>query len=257
MIDLVVPCFRRDNDFHFWLTYGPNLFDSFLLSSIILGRGPFVLVLTRSVWTGRLSWSQYPSPQKTLLPGLFIDSCYSKAILQLQAFAFTTADYLLFLDCDLRLTRESLQSLIDSLARHRSKGTAAYIGDVYESESAGSPLFWSGEMPVLSVADDGCRRLRIQRWSSVCSRPGFGNVICRRDDYISCGGHDPRYRTYGWEDHDLLIALQLDGCMIFPASFAFHLSHDDSHRLLGDLSRSESVNKSKRVFMEKYKDFLL
>lgn len=257
MIDLVVPCFRRDSDFQFWLTYGPSLFDSFSLSSIILGRGPYVLIFARSIWTGRLSWFRHPSPQLLLSSGLHLDSGYSKAILQLQSFAFTSADYLLFLDCDLRITRASLQSLIDSLTRFRSKGTAAYIGDVYESESVGSPLFWSGEMPVLSIADDGCRCLRIQRWSSAYSRPGFGNVICRREDYISCGGHDSRYRTYGWEDHDLLIALQLDGCIVAPASYAFHVSHDDSHRLLGGLSRSESVNKSKRVFIEKYKDFML
>ena len=257
MIDLIVPCFRRDNDYQFWLAYGPILFDSYRLSSIILGRGPFVLVLSRSTWTGRLSWSHYSSPRISLLSGLCLDFWYSKAILQIQSFAFASADYLFFLDCDLRITRESLQCLVDTLARCRSKGIAVYIRDVYESESAGSPFFWSGEMPVLSIADDGCRRLQIQRWSSAYSRPGFGNVICRHEDYVSCGGHDARYSTYGWEDHDLLIALQLDGCVVAAASYAFHISHDDSHRLLGDLSRSESVNRAKSVFMDKYKELIL
>lgn len=257
MIDLIIPCFRRDNDFHFWLTYGPHIFDSHCLSAIILATGTFVLVLSRSSCTGRLSWSRYPSPQPLLPPGLCLHTLYSKPILQLQSFAFSSADYVFFLDCDIRLPGESLQRLKYCLTHSPSNRTAVYIGSVYESDSASSPVFWSGDVPVLSIAQDGSRHLRIQRWFSTYSRPGFGNVICRREDYVRCGGHDTRYSLYGWEDHDLLIALQLDGCLVVPGSFAFHVSHDDSHRLLGGLSRSESVSRSKSLFIEKYKHLLL
>jgi hypothetical protein len=157
MIDLIVPCFRRDNDYQFWLAYGPILFDSYRLSSIILGRGPFVLVLSRSTWTGRLSWSHYSSPRISLLSGLCLDFWYSKAILQIQSFAFASADYLFFLDCDLRITRESLQCLVDTLARYRSKGIAVYIGMYTKANRLALHFFGQEKCPcylsLMTVAD--------------------------------------------------------------------------------------------------------
>lgn len=252
MIDLIIPCFRRDQDLRFWLNSGPELLTTFNLASIILGCGAFVLVLVNNGGTRKTSWRRYSSPEKSSLSGVSLISPYSKSILQLQCFAFTSADDLFFLDCDLRLTESSFKGLLDCFHRPNNKRKVVYIKDIYEIGLTSTQVTWSGELPVLSTAADGSMHITIKPWTSVNTRPGFGNLICRRDDYVRCGGHDVIYKSYGWEDHDLLISLQLEGCLLMPASYAFHLTHDDSHRLLGGLTRDQSVFRSKQLFMDKY-----
>lgn len=257
MIDLVIPCYRRDQDLRFWLSFGPKLFDSFCLSSIILGCGPFVLVLALNGLTGKSSWRRYTSPKKSSLSDIPFNSLKSKSVLLLQSFAFTQADYLFFLDCDLRLPKCSLQSLYDCVRVPNGTKRAAYINEVHETGLASRRIQWTGELPVLTTDSDGSRHIKIQSWTSVNARPGFGNLICRREDYVSCGGHDVRYNFYGWEDHDLLISLQLDGCLVIPTAYAFHLSHGDSRRQLCGMSRSQCVNMSKKTFLDKYSSLVL
>ena len=252
MIDLVIPCFRRDQDLRFWLNAGPELLNTFRLSTIILGCGSFVLVLANNDGTKKTSWKRFASPEKSLLSGVSLGPPESKSTLQLQSFAFTSADYLFFLDCDLRLTRLSFQGLLDCVNKTNAKRSVVYIRDIYEVGLASTQAIWSGELPVLSTEPDGSKYISIEHWTSANSRPGFGNLICRREDYVNCGGHDVKYQSYGWEDHDLLISLQLEGCVLIPASYAFHLTHDDSHRLLAGLTRSQCVKRSKQVFLDKY-----
>ena len=257
MIDVIIPCLRRHGDFVFWLEHGPRLFNSFPISSIVLSRGFSVLRLTRYGLTEEMPLHGYRTDKLLSLSTSRRTPCSSKVSLLLQAVRFTSEELLLFLDCDIRFTTHSLQRLITILRCSPSQRTAAYVRDVFESDSSIAPKSWSGERPLLLLENDGSRRLIIQRWSSTNSRPGFGNVICRRKDYISCGMHDARYFSYGWEDHDLLTALQLDGCTVVSASYAFHISHDDSSRLLGDFTRAQSVALSKSIFMDKYKDLLV
>lgn len=252
MIDLVIPCYRRDQDLRFWLNSGLELLNTFCLSSIVLGCGSFVLVLANNGGTRKSSWKRYVSPEKSSLSGASLRLPHSKSILQLQCFPFTSADYLFFLDCDLRFTRSSFHGLLDSFNKPNAKRNVVYIRDIYEVGMASAQTIWSGELPVLSTDQNGSKYISIEHWTSVNTRPGFGNLICRRDDYVRCGGHDLMYQSYGWEDHDLLISLQLEGCLLMSASYAFHLTHDDSHRLLGGLTRDQCVLRSKRLFMDKY-----
>lgn len=256
MIDLIIPCFRRDQDLRFWLTFGQQLLEPFCLSSIILGCGPFVLVLAQNGPTRGSVWKRYASPEKSSLSNSYFGTRYSKSVLQLQSFAFSTADYLFFLDCDLRLTKTSLQGLLDCFSKSHRTRKAVYIKNIYEIGLASTTTRWSGELPILSTASDGSKFIKIQRWTSVNTRPGFGNLICKREDYVKCGGHDVRYGSYGWEDHDLLISLQLKGCSLMSASYAFHHTHDDSLRLLGGFTRTQCVKRSKQVFMDKYADLI-
>lgn len=121
--------------------------------------------------------------------------------------------YLLFLDCD------CLPVHGDFLARHlhalRSTGQVASCGPV---PGVGGD-FWA------RYQEDVAARRAKQHASGNSSAASSANLVLRTHAFLQIGGFDVRYRTYGFEDRDLLLRLAAVGTIGWCAN-AVAIHHD-------------------------------
>lgn len=254
MLDIIIPCLNRDNDLKYWSnlswTYEPCL----PIDSVILICQP----------TTHANIIQNIKP--SLMPRLVFDylsleplspavtSTISKSYLVRRGFRLSNADHIFFLDSDIRITPSTIYAMYRVIQDNADYRAALYLEKVFETCPGKNNRIYKGMKPVLSSDLGSKKSIRIVEWTSLGSRPGFGNILCSRTDYLKAGMHDLRYTTYGWEDHDLITALQLAGCNVAAAGFAFHISHSDHSRLLNGMTRDQSVVASMNTFLRKYHD---
>ena len=125
--------------------------------------------------------------------------------------ALATGDWLYFMDCDCRPAQASV------LAAHLSVVAPGVVATTGPVVGAGHG-FWDRYQ-----ADASARRAR-QHASGTWYSGSSQNLMVLRTAFTACGGFDARYRTYGFEDRDLLLRLGREGRVAWaPAAIVRHL----------------------------------
>jgi glycosyltransferase involved in cell wall biosynthesis len=103
-----------------------------------------------------------------------------------------SAEWLVFIDADIRLAGDLLAWLTPQLAR----------GNFYRAALTREKM------------------------------DNFGTFACHRDDFAKTGGYDELLRGWGMEDNDMYYRLRATGCQqhFFPSHFLDPISHSDEQR---------------------------
>lgn len=83
--------------------------------------------------------------------------------------------------------------------------------------------------------------------STNVERLAFGIIRTRIKDLYFIGGYDSRFKGWGFEDHDIIWRLTINGATFQKLGIAIHLSHGDDERIQFyhslDLKSMREVNK--------------
>ena len=238
MLDLVIACVNRPDDWQFWSR------QSDLLQRLPLLRSLLLVGASRILERRRGGVRQLQGPQ-----------AFSKALALRTGAALARAEWLMFLDCDLRIAPGVLRQL-HGACQAGAPRRCVHLARVVESDRRLRAATFHGQRPVLVWPAPGRPRLRLQAWRSEAWRPGFGNLMLPRQLYAAVGGHDTAYTHYGWEDLDLLTRLSLAGADVQSLGQACHRSHGDGQRHLIAGSRQASVRRMRAVFEAKFRALL-
>jgi len=238
MLDLVIACVNRPDDWHFWSRQSDLIQRLPMLRSLLLVGASRVLERSR----GGVRHLQALQAS-------------SKALALRKGSALARAEWLMFLDCDLRIAPGMIRRLYGA-CQTGAPWRCVHIARVVESDRQLRAAAFSGQRPVLLWPGPGGPRLQLEAWRSVGWRPGFGNLMMPRQLYTAVGGHDPAYTHYGWEDLDLITSLSLAGADVQSLGQACHRSHGDGQRHLIGGSRRASVQLMRAVFEAKFSDLL-
>jgi glycosyltransferase involved in cell wall biosynthesis len=153
------------------------------------------------------------------------------------------------MDCDILLIDDFLVQATQLLAQDK----VVTVRQVSESEQSAPPQpHQLAELAFITevTLSDG-RRASVEtnrhRFADG-ERAGPGLVLVSRADVIAIGGYHGELQTWGWEDIDLLLRLQLTlGRQIVQLGRVVHLTHDDSLRALDGrtAARSELDNRNR------------
>ncbi len=238
MLDLVIACINRPEDWYFWSRQSDLLQRLPLLRSLLLVGPSRILERRRGgLW-------QVQGPQ-----------AFSKSMALRTGATLARSEWLMFLDSDLRISPGVLQQLHSACLAGVPR-RCVHLARVVESERRLRAATFSGYRPVLFWSAHGRPKLRLEAWRSEGWRPGFGNLMLPRKLYAAIGGHDPVYTHYGWEDHDLLISLSLAGADVQSLGQACHRTHGDEQRHLIAGNRQASVRRMRAVFEAKFRALL-
>lgn len=238
MLDLVIACVNRPDDWLFWTR------QSDLLQRMPVLRALLLVGSSRILERRRGGVRQVKGPKT-----------FSKALALRAGAALARSELLLFLDCDLRISAGVLRQL-HSACLAGAPTRCVHLARVVESDRRLRAATFSGYRPVLFWSAHGRLQLRLEAWRSEAWRPGFGNLMLPYNLYAAVGGHDPAYTHYGWEDLDLLTRLSLAGADVQSLGQACHRSHGDDQRHLIDGNRLASVRRMRAVFEDKFRDLL-
>ena len=249
MLDLLVPCVERAEDWCFWAGSSGYLFRLPFLGSILLIGQRSILRLTGSTHPQFLPFLAESSG------GALVDRPFNKSSLLRAAASESMARVLMFLDSDIRIAPNVVERLYQQL--HAVTGpSCAHLARVIESDPAQRYGVVEGFWPQCSITSDGLVQIRLVPWRTAGWRPGFGNLMLFREHYFEVGQHDPAYVHYGWEDLDLLVRLQLAGLKVLSMGQACHRTHSDAKRSLAGFSRQQAVALMRAVFSAKFHAYL-
>jgi hypothetical protein len=245
MLDLLVPCVGRDEDWRFWSGAAAYLFRLPYLASILLIGQDSVVRLSGCASGQWLPLAAEASGDPA------VDHSFNKSRLLRAAVCHSEAPVLMFLDSDIRIAAGVVHHLYQQL--HAAPAPrCAHLARVIESDPARRCALVEGCWPQTTICSGGRAEIRLLPWRSAGWRPGFGNLMLFRRHYIAVGLHDPAYVHYGWEDLDLLVRLQLAGVQVLAMGQACHQSHSDAMRSLGGFSREQAVAQMRAVFAAKF-----
>lgn len=78
-------------------------------------------------------------------------------------------------------------------------------------------------------------------------RPGYGIIYGKRRNFLSLGGYKRLGQgTWGWEDMDFIIRLNLCSFTLMSAGYAKHLTHSNRYRSLNNMDKAQSRNANAR-----------
>ncbi len=149
-------------------------------------------------------------------------------------------DLLLFIDCDC-LPADS--HLLASHLKVMRPGVAASVGPVTGNDDG----FWHRYQCEASA--------RRARWyaKNAFYTGSSQNMMVRRDAFMACGGFDPVFRSYGFEDRDLLLRLASEGRVTWAAG-AFVKHTDTLDARVVSCKMVEAGGEGARIFSARYPD---
>lgn len=140
-----------------------------------------------------------------------MDRNSGRALARNHATKKASGDVILFIDCDCEPANDGL------IEQHLAAWTENMVASVGPTEGNGSG-FWH------RYQSDASARRAHQHATGINYSGASSNMMVARSAFSECGGFDPLYRAYGFEDRDLLVRLLALGAIAWaPDAVVRHL----------------------------------
>jgi glycosyltransferase involved in cell wall biosynthesis len=176
----------------------------------------------------------------------------------------TSKPVLFFCDCDIILSKGTLQNLLEQITTTpNSFATLKGVKETDQNARQANNLVMFGYELRLKIKDGTSAQI-IDNEEDVTdgTRQAPGLLMVRREDFLKVNGYNGRLNGWGWEDQDMICRLTLHAKLKrITSGIAQHISHDDEARMqsyLGFLDRWQSRDKMFRTALSNYDlgDFL-
>lgn len=121
------------------------------------------------------------------------------------------------------------------------------VGMLYVSRETSEGLLQPKAMPLSSMVYRAIMSDRKTHSASSYILPAGTNFVCRREQYLSLGGCDERFRGYGWEDYQQIYMLESHRIGADPLPGTLTMANV-THRCRDELSRLKARQLWERDF---------
>lgn len=163
----------------------------------------------------------------------------------------TKQPYLFFCDCDIILSDNLLQNLLDQVVSNKhSFGTLAGVKETKLNAREANNLTLFGYELRLKIRD-GTEVKIVDNEEDVMdgTRQAPGLLMVARSDFESINGYNGHMDGWGWEDQDMICRLSLKAKLTrINFGKALHISHDDVARMQPYMQYKDRWESRDRMF---------